>query len=320
MKKIIFLFIFIFPVVVLSAQVAAPKKNGHYELKNKRQVIESGECTNGFKTGTWSYFSEYGTKQREEDYDRNGFLLRTRQYARTSVFTEQYTLINGVYSGEYKLFSEYSSFISVRGWYKNGQRDSTWNYYRMINGKSDRWKTEMWDKGKCHEINTFYPGDMLFKTELLNESDSIASRVYYDKNGVKMNKPGWVSQRDSLVHDSIMKLYGGKEYPDTVKKILFDERMPYYIGQEGLLGFLRYNINYPIEAKEAGRSGTVYISFVVNTYGDIEKVMVARSSGNKYLDEEAMRVTKMMPPWHPASLGSRYVQVEMKQPVRFVLQ
>jgi protein TonB len=320
MKKIIFLFLFIFPVVVLYAQVAAPKKNGHYELKNKRQVIESGECTNGFKTGTWSYFSEYGTKQREEDYDRNGFLLRTRQYARTSVFTEQYTLINSVYSGEYKLFSEYSSFISVRGWYKNGQRDSTWNYYRMINGKSDRWKTEMWDKGKCRERNEYYPGGKIFKTELLNEFDTVATRNYFDVNGIKINTRNWASKKDSLVNDSIFKTYAGKNLSDSAHKIVFCEVMPQFYGGGTVNSFLKENVHYPIEAKETGKSGTVYVSFIVNKWGDVENVIIAKSSGSRSLDAEAVRVMEMMPPWIPMTLGQQYQKIEMKVPVRFVLQ
>lgn len=97
------------------------------------------------------------------------------------------------------------------------------------------------------------------------------------------------------------------------------ETLPvYHGGDEALKKFIANNLYYPRKAKENGISGTVYVSFVVDIYGNTIDHKVLRGV-NPLLDEEALRVLKLLKFEKPAFLNSSPVQVEFTLPVRFVL-
>ncbi len=90
-------------------------------------------------------------------------------------------------------------------------------------------------------------------------------------------------------------------------------------GEEGRILFLQENLRYPAEARDAGDQGTVYVSFVIRDDGRIANVKVLRGV-SPALDEEAVRVVKMMPRWTPAKMDGKAVNVQFNMPIRFVLQ
>lgn len=97
------------------------------------------------------------------------------------------------------------------------------------------------------------------------------------------------------------------------------EKMPEFPGGEkALMDFLAKNIRYPETAKDLGIQGTVYISFVVDTYGNITQVETLRGIGGG-CDEEAARVVGKMPRWSPGKQGGRAVKVQYRLPIRFAL-
>ncbi|HTL80201.1 MAG TPA: energy transducer TonB [Bacteroidia bacterium] len=83
--------------------------------------------------------------------------------------------------------------------------------------------------------------------------------------------------------------------------------------------FLKENIKYPKDAKKARSQGVTYIHFVVEEDGNITHTSVIKSSGHQSLDDEALRVVAMMPPWKPGTISGKPVRVEVVQPVRFTL-
>lgn len=102
--------------------------------------------------------------------------------------------------------------------------------------------------------------------------------------------------------------------------ILIPEVMPQFPGgEEALFRFLRNNIRYPAAAREAGISGTVFLTFVVERDGSITDVEVLRGVGGG-CSEEAVRVVKIMPVWNPGMQFGRFVRVRFTMPVKFVLQ
>lgn len=95
------------------------------------------------------------------------------------------------------------------------------------------------------------------------------------------------------------------------------EKRPEYPGGEvAMYTFLSQNINYPERAKQMGIEGTVYIQFVVDEYGNVTKVTLARGIGGG-CDEEAMRVVKNMRRWSPGRQGGHPVKVQFNLPVKF---
>ena len=100
------------------------------------------------------------------------------------------------------------------------------------------------------------------------------------------------------------------------------EQMPGFLGGDAeLMKFIQKNIIYPAVEKEAGISGTAYITFVVDKDGKIQDVKILKGvSGGPNCDKEAMRVVKSMPPWKPGKQNGRPVSVQFNLPIHFVLR
>jgi len=79
-------------------------------------------------------------------------------------------------------------------------------------------------------------------------------------------------------------------------------------GYEALKKFKAENVNFPSEVKNLGIEGFVSVRFIVEKDGSLSDIKVIRGV-SPTLDAEAIRVTKMMPPWHPG--------MEKGRPVRF---
>ncbi len=98
------------------------------------------------------------------------------------------------------------------------------------------------------------------------------------------------------------------------------EEMPAFPGGEAERNkFLAANIQYPQQATENGIQGTVYVSFVVDSKGNVTEVKILRGIGGG-CDEEALRVVKMMPKWHPGKQNGKNVRVLFNMPIYFKLQ
>jgi len=99
------------------------------------------------------------------------------------------------------------------------------------------------------------------------------------------------------------------------------EDMPSFKGK-GLNGFRNWvmkNLQYPEIAAENGISGTVYVQFVVEPTGMVNKVTIMRSV-DPSLDKEAIRVVKTSPKWVAGKQRGKSVRVAFTFPIKFVLQ
>ena len=116
---------------------------------------------------------------------------------------------------------------------------------------------------------------------------------------------------------------------DTVKSkpaepeeiyILVDQ-MPTFNGGgfEKAREYVYKNLRYPQEARENNIQGTVRLSFVVDKTGKVKNVIIVRSSGNKSLDEEAVRVVESMPEWTPGKNKGKPANVRWQILVQFSL-
>jgi len=112
-----------------------------------------------------------------------------------------------------------------------------------------------------------------------------------------------------------------EEEPEVEEEQVFIvvEEMPSFPGGEtARLEFLARNLVYPALAREAGIEGTVFITFVVQKDGTVGEVRVLRGIGGG-CDQEAMRVVRSMPAWHPGRQRGMPVKVQFNMPIRFEL-
>ena len=109
----------------------------------------------------------------------------------------------------------------------------------------------------------------------------------------------------------------GDEKPDTIFTVA--EVMPKFPGGlKALYSYLGENIQYPQKAKEEGISGKVYIQFIVEKDGQPTGFKILRGA-EESLDNEALRVLKIMPKWEPGKHAGKPVRVQYNLPIKFTL-
>ncbi|WP_341843320.1 energy transducer TonB [Chitinophaga caseinilytica] len=96
------------------------------------------------------------------------------------------------------------------------------------------------------------------------------------------------------------------------------EPMPQFPGGEkALIDFLEKNIQYPEAALLENKSGTVFVKFVVQADGKLTDFGIIGESPGFGMDEEALRVMKMMPDWEPGVLNGKPSATVFNLPIRF---
>jgi protein TonB len=110
--------------------------------------------------------------------------------------------------------------------------------------------------------------------------------------------------------------------PTVEAPLTIVEQMPTFPGgEQEMMKYIQKNVQYPQVEKEAGISGTCYVTFVVEKDGSITDVKVLRGvSGGQGCDKEAMRVVKSMPPWKAGKQNGREVRVQFNLPIKFTLR
>lgn len=89
-------------------------------------------------------------------------------------------------------------------------------------------------------------------------------------------------------------------------------------GLQAMMKFLQKNIKYPASAKRMGIEGKVFVKFIVDKEGGISSMEVIKGI-NADLNNEAIRVIKLMPPWKPGKQNGRAVKSQFVLPVYFKL-
>lgn len=109
-----------------------------------------------------------------------------------------------------------------------------------------------------------------------------------------------------------------KEQTDDV--YTYCDQMPEFPGgMEALTNYMVTNIKYPEAAKKNGVHGKVYIQFIVDKDGSLTDIHATKTL-DKELDNEAIRVIKMMPKWNPGRDKGQPVKVQIVMPVVFALK
>ena len=89
-------------------------------------------------------------------------------------------------------------------------------------------------------------------------------------------------------------------------------------GEKALAEFLTNSIKYPEEAQKQKWEGKSLIAFTVNEDGSLSNIRVLKSSW-LILDNEALRIVKMMPKWTPATENGVNKKEMVVLPIQFDL-
>ena len=197
----------------------------------------------------------------------------------------------------------------------------------------------------------YFPNGQLY-TKTRKEIGINDTTLFYkecrDSTGKVLAENGngtWITYNDSFSHveekgkvlnglrDSVWTVTGGtnvsyfitykagKEIADSMTNKIFTtvEVVPKFPGGlDAFMNFLAKNVRYPANARENHIRGRVVVSFVVEKNGSLSNFEVERSIGGG-CDEEAIRVLKMSPAWHPALQNGKPVRVKYNVPINFTL-
>lgn len=98
------------------------------------------------------------------------------------------------------------------------------------------------------------------------------------------------------------------------------DQMPEFPGgMDKLLQFINDNMKYPAKAQTEGIQGRGIVQFIVDEDGYIIKPVITRSV-EPSLDNEALRLIKILPQWSPGTLKGKAVKVKYTIPVVFKLK
>lgn len=100
-------------------------------------------------------------------------------------------------------------------------------------------------------------------------------------------------EKDSMI--ASLKIINNKYYYSNLSY-----NAEYPGGDEKLNIFLNNNVVYPQQAKDNDIQGRVYASFIVDEKGLVTNVNIVIGV-NKFLDNEALRVIRLIPKWIPAT-------------------
>ena len=98
-----------------------------------------------------------------------------------------------------------------------------------------------------------------------------------------------------------------------------DEETRFTCFNKGVMQVVVDNFKYPKKARKKKLEGRVYVSFVISRTGDIKDVHVIKGK-YKLLNDEAVRIIKLIPKMKPAYQRGKAVNMAYTVPLNFKLQ
>ena len=163
---------------------------------------------------------------------------------------------------------------------------------------------------KLQKVIKFVPPKVV-KEEVVEEIPTIEEIKQHEVAAVEVEGP------TEIVFDEPVEEVVVAEDENKIFTVV-EQQPEFQGGYEAMMNFLKKNIRYPASARRMGVDGTVYVSFVVSKDGSISEVKVIRGLSAD-LDQEAVRVVSMMPPWRPGKQNGKPVFVRFVLPIKFKL-
>ena len=83
---------------------------------------------------------------------------------------------------------------------------------------------------------------------------------------------------------------------------------------------MKNELHYPKRCRKAKIEGRSFVKYTVEKDGRLTGFEIIKSSVNRLLDKEAMRVIKKMPKWKPGMHEDKNVNVMFALPISFKLR
>ena len=101
--------------------------------------------------------------------------------------------------------------------------------------------------------------------------------------------------------------YSQSDDADNYVYNMVDQSAKFQDGYNSIIKFVQENIKFPAEAQENNVHGKLMVSVVVEKDGSLSDIKIKKGLGYG-LDEEIVRIIKMMPKWQPAQHKGKTVR------------
>ena len=122
-----------------------------------------------------------------------------------------------------------------------------------------------------------------------------------------------------VVVDSTILLYSNLKTSNKEIHAILKERPEYPGGMDEVVKYIQTHIQYPPTAVYKKIQGKVWIESIIDRDGKVVQPKVAYSV-HPLLDQEALRIIRMMPDWKPGKLNGETVKVKYVFPVTFRIE
>ena len=261
-------------------------------------------------------------------------------YTSTNAIRSRSFYREGYQDGPYNFYHE-NGKLKEKGTFKKNQKIGYVTYWT--------------DQGAVKKVFQYFYDDFSKRKEKDEKKESFKIIHYWDDGNIQLVKDGNGSCKCYLSKEEpedgpleVGKVHGG--YRDSVwtvtsgdtlistelykndvfikgastfkgKIFAYDEVIKsaeYTGGLQKMMLFLQKNIRYPAEAKRNGRQGRIFVKFFVDHEGFISNLSIIKGV-SKELNDEAVRVIKLMPPWIPGTSRGIPVKTQFVLPVYFKL-
>jgi protein TonB len=106
-------------------------------------------------------------------------------------------------------------------------------------------------------------------------------------------------------------------YPGCENLATEDEKFMCF--NQNIMTHIGKNFDFPELARQMGIQGKVYVNFVIEKNGKVSNVTIARGV-DKLIDDEAIRVIKLLPKFTPAKQRGKPVRMQYTVPINARLQ
>jgi len=155
------------------------------------------------------------------------------------------------------------------------------------------------------------------KNSFITEKNILEDGIRYTLQEIVVLYVPPIFSSDNTTSSGVILVETRERNPDAFKSV---ENPPKYSGGVKKLNkFIASHITYPKEAIEKRIEGNVMVEFIVEKDGAISNIKVIKSVSAE-LDQEAIRVVKMMPNWKPGKHNGELVRCFYTIPIKFSLE
>lgn len=198
---------------------------------------------------------------------------------------------------------------------------SSINQFHTANAYLKRAKSYLELSDSCNYCRDIHMAHLFGDTEagkLYNKSCIMNDTIRSAPDSIRKEYPGYSYTLISQEKCSGEKTTGYYNTNHENIQSIYVKMPEYRGGDEARMLLLRNVLSYPPHARNKGIQGTVYISFIIEANGTISHVKILKGISEE-LDEEAIRVANMMPPWIPGRQKGKAIRVQFNMPIRFTL-